>query len=65
MRHWFRTTSRRSHHPEGKPGLLQIYLFRNKAKKSRSRLKAVQEGKSHLIEAGRMGVPDDRRRSCR
>jgi hypothetical protein len=31
MRHWFRTQSRIIRHPDGKPGLLQIYLFSNKA----------------------------------
>jgi hypothetical protein len=30
MRHWFRTWYRRSRHPDGNPGLLQIYHYRNK-----------------------------------
>jgi hypothetical protein len=32
MRNWFRTKSRCSRHPDAKPGLLQIYQYRNKEK---------------------------------
>jgi len=38
MPHWFRTQSRSSCHPDGKPGLLQIYQFRNKQKSPGQRL---------------------------
>jgi hypothetical protein len=35
MRHGFRTQSRTSRHPDGKPGLLQIYQFsKQKLKKT-------------------------------
>jgi hypothetical protein len=59
---WFRTQSRGNRHPDGKPGLLQIYQFRNKAKRAveeavkRTKRFSPAQGKSDPNKTGLITV---------